>query len=124
MLTYAVERHFPPKRRAAFFYMMYPNSILAAFVFVLGIASVTYGWTGPTASAPNGNVAAPINVGSTQQIKDGVLGVGGLVVFGNSVLAADGGVTYLNFVTASGGTGYGLRDRAGTKELKNANGSW
>ena len=32
-------------------------------------------WTGPTASPPSGNVAAPVNVGSTGQVKQGDLGI-------------------------------------------------
>ncbi len=33
-------------------------------------------WTGPTALPPNSNVAAPLNVGTTNQVKDGNLSVG------------------------------------------------
>lgn len=45
-------------------------SITIVFVLVMGI-SIAKGWTEPAVSAPNGNVAAPINVGSIGQTKDG-----------------------------------------------------
>jgi hypothetical protein len=49
-------------------------------------ASVLQAWTGPTATAPNGNVAAPINVGTTDQVKDGGLSLDALAVFGSSYI--------------------------------------
>jgi len=33
-------------------------------------------WTGPSASPPNSNVAAPVNIGTTNQVKDANLSVG------------------------------------------------
>jgi hypothetical protein len=36
-------------------------------------------WNGPTQAPPNGNVAAPINVGTTDQVKNGGLGVNSLM---------------------------------------------
>lgn len=47
-------------------------SITIVFILVMGI-SVVKGWTEPTAPAPGGNLAAPINVGSIGQIKQGNL---------------------------------------------------
>jgi len=49
-------------------------------------ASALSAWTGPTASAPDGNVAAPINVGTTDQVKDAGLSLNSLLVVGNAVL--------------------------------------
>lgn len=83
--------------------------------------AVVIAWTGPSASAPNGNVAAPINVGPVDQIKDGNLGVNGLAVFGNTLLK---GSSYLNFGATTGSNGYGLRDNSGLLEFKNSGGSW
>ncbi|HUO50310.1 MAG TPA: tail fiber domain-containing protein [Candidatus Paceibacterota bacterium] len=105
--------------------------VLGSATIVLLAAAVASAWTGPTATAPGGNVAAPINVSSASQVKNGNLGVNGLAVYGNSLispLTGTGG--YLNFDYTAGGTsgtgssGYGVRDNAGTLEFKNLGGSW
>ena len=82
-------------------------------------------WTGPTGSAPNNNVSAPLNVGTATQDKSGTIGVNGLAVFGNTLLGgAVGSNSYLNFGTTAGTSGYGLWDNSGTLEFKNSGGSW
>ena len=48
--------------------------IILAVILSIGVTYV-YAWTGPTLTAPNGNVSAPINVGATSQAKAGGLGV-------------------------------------------------
>lgn len=97
--------------------------------FVMGVAVgtifwsvVASAWAGPSQAAPNGNVNAPINVGSTAQIKNGSLGVNSLAVFGNTILNGTG--LYLNFGTVAGTSGYGIRDNGGTLEFKSTGGSW
>ncbi len=92
--------------------------ILLAF-FATSLLSA---WTGPTAAPPGNNVAAPINVGSTDQIKDGGLGVNALAVFGNQILS--GSSLYLNFGANSGSEGYGIRDNGGVMEYKDSGGTW
>ncbi len=61
---------------------------LFATIFLLGIgllaASALQAWTGPTATAPNGNVAAPINVGTTDQVKNAGLSLNSLAIFGRA----------------------------------------
>ena len=52
-------------------------SITIVFILVMGISMVK-GWTEPTASAPGGNLGAPINTGSIGQIKDGTMIVNNL----------------------------------------------
>jgi hypothetical protein len=94
---------------------------LAIVAAVLFLAQVAMSWTGPTASPPDNNVDAPINVGSTDQAKDAALGVEGLAVFGNTLLE---GSAYLNWGSTAGSTGYGLRDNAGSIEYKNSGGNW
>lgn len=94
-------------------------AIVLAFLFLAGIV---YSWTDPTAPPPNNNVAAPINVGSTDQTKDAALGVNGLAVFGNTLLS--GSSRYLNWGSTAGSSGYGLRDNGGTIEVKNSGGNW
>lgn len=81
-----------------------------------------FAWTGPSQSPPAGNTDAPIDVGTASQIKNGNIGVNGLAVFGNAVLA--GTNSYLNFGASSGSNGYGVRDNNGTLEFKNSGGSW
>jgi hypothetical protein len=64
---------------------MHPRTIaLTIASFILGTISIgiAYAWSEPTAAPPNGNVAAPINVGSTDQVKNGGLGLNSLAVFG------------------------------------------
>jgi hypothetical protein len=85
-------------------------------------ASVIIAWTGPTAPPPGGNIAAPLNVGTTDQIKDAGLGLDALAVFGNAILS--GTSRYLNFGDSAGEAGYGIRDNAGTMEFKNSADNW
>lgn len=58
-------------------------ALLALLFAGLFIASTLQAWTAPSASAPSGNVAAPINVGTTDQVKNAGLSVNALAVFGN-----------------------------------------
>ena len=71
------------------------------------------------------NVAAPINVGTTGQVKNGGLGVNSLAVFGNSLFGGfNGSNAYLNFGATGGRNGYGIRDNNGLIEFKNSGGTW
>lgn len=58
------------------------NIKLLALSLVIGL-SVSYvgAWTGPTAAPTGGNTPAPINVGSTEQVKTGTLKVTGFRSF-------------------------------------------
>ena len=89
---------------------------------MLVIAQTVSGWTGPSQAAPNGNVSAPINTGTMDQVKDGGLSLNSLAVFGNAILY--GTSNYLNFGTIVGAAGFGIRNSAGTLEFKNSGGSW
>lgn len=101
-------------------------SIFISGILVGGIIfsafSIVIAWTGPSSAPPNGNVSAPLNVGSTDQVKNAGLSVNALAVFGNAILS--GTSLYFNFGTTPGSSGYGIRDNAGTMELKNSGGSW
>jgi len=44
--------------------------LLGSIVFIG--ASLVLTWTGPTSAPPNGNISAPINVGSTDQLAPAV----------------------------------------------------
>ncbi len=62
----------------------------AAIAVVIAGASIVTAWTGPTAIAPAGNVAAPINVGAIAQEKTGPLALlNGLSVYGASGFLGD-----------------------------------
>lgn len=68
--------------------------LIAAAVFGAVFTSmIAVAWTGPTQAPPNGNVAAPINVGSTDQVKNGGLALNSLGVFGNSALLGNVGIS-------------------------------
>ena len=54
-------------------------SIIAVIIGSVFIANgIILAWTSPSASPPDGNVAAPLNVGSDSQYKSGALGIGGV----------------------------------------------
>lgn len=46
---------------------------IVTFALVTAVSLAVFAWTDPTQSPPNGNVATPINVGSTAQVKSGNL---------------------------------------------------
>lgn len=75
------------------------KTLLLAVILSIGVSYV-YAWTGPTATAPDGNVSVPINVGATSQVKSGGLWV--------SSLGTDGGATF------GGGVKIGNSDTACT----------
>lgn len=68
------------------------TSIIASVILFAGVPLI-YAWTGPVGTPPSGNVAAPINVGASSQNKTGVLGLGGLAVFGKTLLTEATGYT-------------------------------
>jgi hypothetical protein len=57
----------------------------------LGFVAVAGAWTRPAQTPPAGNTAAPLNVSPTAQSKSGVLGVGGLGVFGRASISSAAG---------------------------------
>ncbi len=93
----------------------------ATLALLLG-ASFVSSWTGPSQTAPNGNVAAPLNVSAADQVKPGGLSLNSLEVIGNMIL--NGATNYLNFGTTAGTGGYGIRNLSGTLQFKNTGGSW
>src|SRR3989344_8519338 len=109
-----------------------------AFIFFVCFGAsvmIARAWTGPTATPPGSNVAAPLNVGTNAQFKGGGLAIGQtlLPVFTfeangssliNGALILYGTSRYLNFGANSGTAGYGFRDNAGVIEYKNSTGAW
>lgn len=43
-------------------------------------------WTDPTAALPTRNTLAPVNIGTSDQVKNGGPSLNSLVVFGNALL--------------------------------------
>jgi hypothetical protein len=69
--------------------------VFTASLLIFGAAlcgTITYSWTGPTSTPPDGNVSVPINVSSTSQIKDGALSVNGFSNVGSSFISGRLGV--------------------------------
>lgn len=64
----------------------FEKTFTAAFLVFTGVlfSTTLFAWTGPTATAPSGNVSAPVNVGATSQVKSGGLWVGSLGVTGGA----------------------------------------
>lgn len=75
------------------------SRLSGVLVLTVAFASVAFAWTGPTASPPNNNTPAPINVGATTQTKSGDIctDAGG----GKCLSTVGGGV--LSCALASGG---------------------
>ncbi len=70
---------------------------LVAMLALLMAGDVFSAWTAPGQLPPNGNVAAPINVGTTDQIKVGGLGIGGLDVAGGAIVRGTSVTTDVDF---------------------------
>ena len=59
-------------------------TVLSA-ILIVGLNYANAAWSGPTATAPDGNTPTPINIGTTSQIKNGGLGLNALSVFGSGL---------------------------------------
>ena len=58
------------------------------FLLFIGLLAATLlqAWTGPIATAPNGNVTAPVNAGTVDQVKNAGLSIKALTVFGSAYI--------------------------------------
>ena len=117
---------------------MRSSAIAALLFFALSATLAHAAWTGPKtgeptcgtsgATPPDCNVPAPVNVGSTQQLKSGVLGSGFFKNTGD--LWFMGSSRYISFNVVAGDSttidanGYGIRDLAGVLQYKNSGGAW
>lgn len=86
---------------------------------LLLIAGVSYAWTGPTDTAPDGNVPAPVNVGTSFQSKDGSLDVAG--TFSSAVGIFTN--TRINTTTLSPNLSLDVEGRVGATHYCDQNGS-
>ncbi len=105
---------------------MHKSLFSLAVFFALLSPTVALAFTNPTVAPPGGNITAPVNVGTVNQVKNANLSVNGLAVFGNTILSgAEDIIRYLNWGTISGDTGYGIRNNPdGILQFKNRGGPW
>lgn len=121
--------------------LSFRQPFLALFILFAGLlaASALFAWTGPTATAPGNNVATPINVGTTDQVKNAGLSLNALTVFGSQYIQDKLGINKTNPVVAlqvvgtiivgNGGevcqavTEGGVRYNSSSKKLEFCNGS-
>src|SRR3989344_6996047 len=61
------------------------STLVFTFMILLA-ASLLQAWTGPTAAPTGNNIAAPVNVGTADQVKDGGLSVNGLRAYGTTIV--------------------------------------
>jgi len=105
------------------------KKIIPLAVALFGLTSFSYldaQWVNPPQSPTGGNVAAPINVSNTSQVKTGALGTGPLAVFGHTLI--ESGSPQINFNdTTSGERDFWLHTNSSTFYLlgdRNNDGSW
>src|SRR3989344_1580149 len=66
--------------------------LVIAFTFALSINYIFAAWTGPIQAPPGGNAPTPVHIGTTNQVKDGGLGLNALSVFGNGYFQDNVGI--------------------------------
>ena len=77
------------------------GSAIASVVFGLAFTALAGTWAAPTLPPPNGNVDAPVNVGTTTQVKAGSLGIGETTA--PSYLGGTGSILDVNGTTSTNG---------------------
>ena len=70
--------------------------LVIAFTFALSINYIFAAWTGPIQAPPGGNTPTPVHIGTTNQVKDGGLGLNALSVFGNGYFQNNVGIGTVN----------------------------
>lgn len=90
------------------------------FDYYKDVASTSFLDTGDTSIYTAGSTVTPTSIGGGGLSLDSD---GGLLTASSDLLFS-GTNRYLNFGTATSSNGYGIRDNAGTLELKNYGGSW
>ncbi len=61
--------------------------VIVGVLAMLSLVAYADSWQAPTANPPGNNASAPLNVGGSDQIKLGGLGVGPLAVFGDILVS-------------------------------------
>jgi hypothetical protein len=94
---------------------------LSLGAFALSVAAQT--WTAPTQSAPNGNVAAPVNIGSILQTRLGDLVINGSLNVGGLGILSSNYVFKPSAAAVPVGSVLAAKDTGGTVEWKAPSGS-
>ncbi|MDO8481978.1 MAG: hypothetical protein Q7S75_02765 [bacterium] len=106
----------------------YVKILVLALALSLGV-SLVYAWTGPTATPPNGNTDAPINVSVSEQTKQGKLTINENIVatlsgiFGGYVFAGGYGGTYGTGTTCTSASDGAMRYNSTGKVVEYCNGT-
>lgn len=87
------------RRKFLKFILVSTGVLTVTKILGLNLASPVKAWTTPPATPPDGNVAAPLNVGGDGQVKTGGLSLGGLVV-DSTTLVVDAGNDRVGIGTA------------------------
>lgn len=75
-------------RRASKILSFLPHILVLLFFFALAV----FAWTEPSQAPPGGNMLAPINIGSSNQVKSGGLWLGSLGVDGGATIGGNVGI--------------------------------
>ena len=59
-----------------------PVAFIGGIIGTVFTSMLVLAWSGPTTAPRNGNIAAPVNVGTTDQVKNAGLGINSLAVLG------------------------------------------
>jgi hypothetical protein len=95
------------------------KTIILALILTLGMSYVM-AWTGPTSTPPDGNTPTPVNVGATDQVKNGGLGLDALSVFGSGYIS---GVFGIGDTTPDTGLKLDVEGKVGATEYCDNNGA-
>lgn len=95
-------------------------SIVASLILFAG-APMLYAWTSPSAFPPQENISGPITISTVGQNKEGVLGLGGLAVFGKTLLTEISGYALPTVVKPT--MLLGVNGAIGAKEYCDENGT-
>ena len=95
------------------------RTIILALILTLGMSYVM-AWTGPTSAPPDGNTPTPVNVGATDQVKNGGLGLDALSVFGSGYIS---GVLGIGDTTPDTGLKLDVEGKVGATQYCDNNGA-
>lgn len=96
-----------------------------ASLLTLGVLALSAGpaiaWTGPTASPPNNNTSAPLNVGGAEQTKSGSLNLGGFLTATNyAIIKASGANNGWIRLDGANGTNVHFHNSGGYFQITNS----
>lgn len=98
------------------------GALTAAFAIALSVAFAVSAWTEPTAQPPDGNIAAPINVGVFPQTKDGDLTITKLLNTKGLWIGSGGGLVSTTTYSLQNSLLFGVNGKTGAKQYCDENG--